>query len=32
MAICPPTKLRKPNYADWIAQARVMAQNKQRNA
>jgi len=32
MAICPPTKLRKPNYADWIAQARIMAQKKQRRA
>ncbi|MFC1463372.1 MAG: helix-hairpin-helix domain-containing protein [Candidatus Brachytrichaceae bacterium NZ_4S206] len=30
MEICPPTKLRKPNYADWIAQARILAQKKQR--
>ncbi|MCS6848494.1 MAG: helix-hairpin-helix domain-containing protein [Anaerolineae bacterium] len=30
MEICPPTKLRKPNYADWIAQARTLAQRKQR--
>ena len=23
--ICPPTKLRKPDYADWIAQARKLS-------
>ncbi len=31
MEICPPTKLRKPNYADWIAQARILAQRRQRS-
>lgn len=29
MEICPPTKLRKPDYAGWIAQARNLAQKKQ---
>jgi len=29
MAICPPSRLRTPNYADWIAQARILAQQKQ---
>jgi predicted flap endonuclease-1-like 5' DNA nuclease len=28
-AICPPSRLRTPNYADWIAQARILAQQKQ---
>ena len=32
MAICPPTKLLKPDHADWIAQARIMAQDRQREA
>ena len=27
-AICPPSRLRTPNYADWIAQARILAQQK----
>ncbi len=27
-AICPPSRLRTPNYADWIAQARILAQRK----
>ncbi len=25
MRICPPTKIRKPDYEDWIAQARKLA-------
>jgi len=28
-AICPPSRLRTPDYADWIAQARILAQQKQ---
>ncbi len=32
MEICPPTKLRKPNYAGWIAQARSLAAQKRRQS
>ena len=32
MEICPPTKLRKPDYAGWIAQARSLAAQKRRQS
>lgn len=32
MEICPPTKLRKPDYAGWIAQAGSLAAQKRRQS